>query len=207
MKDQYKNIAKWYDKIFQPLMRGLRNIGLKMFPVEAGMNVLDIGCGTGAHLKIYQNEDCNIYGVDLSAAMIEMARVKLGEKAILLLGSATELNFGDVQFDLILCTTVLHEMAQNIREEVLSEAKRVLKSRGRILLIDFHPGPIKKLKGVYSKIIITIAEILASGDHYRNYRHFIRNGGLPSLIKSSGLQIEAQKIVSGGNFGLFLLKS
>jgi ubiquinone/menaquinone biosynthesis C-methylase UbiE len=98
-------------------------------------------------------------------------------------------------------------MAQNIREEVLSEAKRVLKSRGRILLIDFHPGPIKKLKGVYSKIIITIAEILAGGDHYRNYRHFIRNGGLPSLIKSSGLQIEAQKIVSGGNFGLFLLKS
>lgn len=207
MKDEYKNIAKWYDKIFEPLNSGLRNIGLKMFPVEAGMNVLDIGCGTGAHLKIYQNKSCEIYGVDSSAAMIERARVKLGEKATLLLGSATQLNFGNVQFDLILCSTVLHEMAQNIREEVLSEAKRVLKGNGRILLIDFHPGPIKKVRGVNSKIIITIAEILAGGDHYRNYRHFLRNGGLPSLIKSSGLQIEAQKIVSGGNFGLFLLKS
>jgi ubiquinone/menaquinone biosynthesis C-methylase UbiE len=206
MKDQYKNIAKWYDKIFEPLNSGLRNIGLKMFPVEAGMNVLDIGCGTGAHLKIYQNENCNIYGVDMSAAMIEMARLKLGEKAILIHGSATELNFGNVQFDLILCSTVLHEMSQNIREKVLSEAKGVLKDNGLILLIDFHPGPIKKFRGVYSKIIITIAEILAGRDHYRNYRHFLKNGGLPGLIKSLGLQIDAQKIVSGGNFGLFLLK-
>ena len=191
MKDQYKNIAKWYDNIFEPLNSGLRNIGLNMFPVEAGMNILDIGCGTGAHLKIYQDENCNIYGVDISAAMIEMARVRLGEKAILLLGSATELNFGNVQFDLILCSTVLHEMSQNIREEVLSEVKRVLKDSGRILLIDFHPGPINKFRGVYSKIIITIAEVLAGRDHYRNYRHFLRNGGLPGLIHSSGLKIAA----------------
>lgn len=206
MKDQYKHIAKWYDAIFEPLNSGLRNIGLNMFPVSAGMNVLDVGCGTGAHLKLYQRENCNIYGIDSSAAMLEVARTNLRDKASLVLGSATQLDFGDVQFDLILFSTVLHEMAQNIREEALAEAKRVLSDRGRILLIDFHPGPVKKFRGVYSKIIITISEILAGRDHYRNYRHFMRHGGLPSLIDSSGLQIEAQKIVSGGNFGIFLLK-
>ena len=206
MEDQYKNIAKWYDKIFEPLNSGLRNIGLKMFPVAAGMNVLDIGCGTGAHLKLYQKENCNIYGVDLSAAMINAARKKLGDQAILFHGSAAALEFENAQFDLILCSTVLHEMSQKIREEVLTEIKRVLKDSGRILLIDFHPGPIKKFRGVHSKIIITISEILAGRDHYRNYRHYMRNGGLPGLIDSLGLQIEAQKIVSGGNFGIFLLK-
>jgi len=206
MKDQYKNIAKWYDTIFEPLNSGLRDIGLKMFPVEAEMNVLDIGCGTGAHLKLYQKENCNIYGIDLSAAMIEVARAKLGDKATLVFGNATELNFGDVQFDLILCSTVLHELSQDTREEVLAKAKRLLKDIGRILLIDFHPGPIRKFRGVYSKIIISISEILAGRDHYRNYRHFMRHGGLPSLVDSLGLQIEAQKIVSGGNFGIFLLK-
>lgn len=56
MKDPYKNIASWYDTIFDPFNNGLRQIGLKMFLVTAGMNVLDIGCGTGVHLKIYQEK-------------------------------------------------------------------------------------------------------------------------------------------------------
>ena len=206
MKDQYKNIAKWYDIIFEPLNSGLRNIGLKMFPLKSGMNVLDIGCGTGAHLKLYQKENCNIYGVDSSAAMIKVAKKKLGNRTTLVLGSATNLEFGNIQFDLILFSTVLHEMSQKIRKEVLAEAKRVLKENGRILVIDFHPGSIKKFRGVYSKVIITISEILAGRDHYRNYRHFMKIGGLPTLIDSSGLVIEIQKIVSGGNFGIFLLK-
>ena len=177
-----------------------------MFPVSEGMNVLDIGCGTGAHLKLYQKERCNIYGVDLSAAMIEVARKKLGDPAILINGSAAELAIGNAQFDLILCSTVLHEVSQKTREEALIETKRVLKSNGRILLIDFHPGPVKKFRGVFSKIIITISEILAGRDHYRNYRHFMKNGGLPVLIDIVGLEIEDRKIVSGGNLGIFLLK-
>jgi len=56
VKDQYKNIANWYDRIFESLNSGLRNIGMKMYPIKAGMNVLDIGCGTGAFLRMYQKE-------------------------------------------------------------------------------------------------------------------------------------------------------
>lgn len=206
MKDQYRNIANWYDRIFEPLNSGLRNIGIKMYPVNEGMNILDIGCGTGAHLRLYQKEKCNIYGIDSSAAMLKVAQKKLGAYADLTLGSATDLEFADDKFDVILCSAVLHEMSQKVRLDVLKEAKRVLKHDGRILLIDFHPGPIKNFKGVYSRIIITISEVFAGREHYKNYRHFIKNGGLPSLVKSEGLEIEDQKIVSGGNFGIFLLK-
>lgn len=206
MNDPYKKIAKWYDKIFEPLNSGLRNIGLKMYPVNAGMNVLDIGCGTGAHLRLYQREKCNIYGIDLSPAMINVARKKLGDEGKIKLGNARNLEFGNDYFDLILSTTVLHEMSQDVEKDVLNEAKRVLKDNGRILLIDFHPGPIHQFKGFYSKIIITISEILAGLDHFSNYRSYMRNGGLPGLIDSIGLVIEDQKIVSGGNFGIFLLK-
>jgi hypothetical protein len=31
MKDQYKHISKCYDKIFESMNKGLRNIGFKMF--------------------------------------------------------------------------------------------------------------------------------------------------------------------------------
>ena len=205
MKDQYKNIAKWYDLIFESMNVGLRKIGVKMYPVKAGMNVLDIGCGTGVHLSLYQKANCNVSGVDLSPAMLKIAKEKLGESADLKLCSATDTGFEDNKFDLILSSTVLHEMQVNLRIETLTEAKRILKSDGRILLIDFHSGPIKKFKGVYTKIIITIAEIFAGREHFKNYRYFIKNGGLPELLKRTGLNIIDKRIVSGGNFGIFLL--
>jgi len=205
MKDQYKNIASLYDKIFEPLNRGLRKIGMKMYPVKAGMDVLDIGCGTGAHLKLYQTEKCNVFGIDLSEAMLKIAEKKLGNNAYLKLCDASNTSFSNNQFDLILISTVLHEMPQQIRVDVLNETKRILKKEGRLLLIDFHTGPIKKFKGIYSKIIITISEIVAGREHYKNYRHFIKNGGLPELIEALGFKIEDKKIVSGGNFGIFLL--
>ena len=206
MKDNYRNIAAFYDNIFEPINSGLRKIGMKMYPVKAGMDVLDIGCGTGAHLKLYQQEKCNVFGIDLSNAMIKIAEKKLGSNANLKLCDATESGFEDDKFDLILSSTVLHEMNQQMRFDVLNEAKRVLKKDGRILLIDFHTGPLKGFKGIYSKTIITISEIAAGRDHYKNYRHFMKNGGLQSLIEHSGFIVEHKKIVSGGNFGIYLLK-
>ena len=206
MKDQYKNIANWYDRIFEPLNIGLRKIGMKMYPPDAGMDVLDIGCGTGAHLKLYQSKKCNIYGVDLSEAMLKVARKKLGKNAHLQFCNATNTPFPENKFDLIMSTTVLHEMDQQVRLDVLNEAKRILKNEGRILLIDFHPGPLKIFKGYFAKIVITIAEISAGWTHFKNYRHFIKNGGLPRIIKILGFEVEDFRIVSGGTFAIFLLK-
>lgn len=206
MKDQYKNIAGWYDRIFEPMNSGLRKIGLKMYPVSPGMDILDIGCGTGAHLKLYQNKKCNVFGVDLSPAMIKIAQRKLGNNAELKLIDATNTGYEENKFDLILSSTVLHEMSPQVSSDVLKEAKRILKKDGRILIIDFHPGPVKKIRGIYSKIIITISEIFAGKRHYRNYRTFIKNGGLPGLLKFSDFLIEQKKTVSGGNFGIYLLK-
>jgi ubiquinone/menaquinone biosynthesis C-methylase UbiE len=205
MKDQYKSVAKWYDKIIEPLLSGLKAIGLKMHHVNENTTVLDIGCGTGTLLSLYQKYTSKIFGIDLSSSMIKVARKKLGMETNLIIGSATKMEFKEHQFDLITCSFILHEVPQIVRMEILKEAKRALQNDGRILLIDYHPGPIKKLKGIYSKLIITFFEFLAGGDHYRNYRQFIKNGGLPSLIEKLGLKIENQKIVSGGNFGIFIL--
>jgi len=206
MEDQYHRIARWYDTIFEPLNSGLRQIGFKMHPVDAGTNVLDIGCGTGAHLKLYQDQKCKVAGIDLSEAMLKAARQKLGESADLQLCDATRMNFPDNRFDLIVCCTVLHEMQQEVRLQVLSEARRILKEDGRLLLIDFHPGPLKIFKGYFTKIIITVAELAAGSVHFGNYRNFMKQGGLPFLIAHCGFEVEQNKILSGGNFGIFVLK-
>ena len=47
--------------------------------------------------------------------------------------------------------------------------------------------------------------MMAGGEHYKNYRNFLSNKGIPGLIDSLGLSIEKEKIVSGGNMALLLL--
>jgi ubiquinone/menaquinone biosynthesis C-methylase UbiE len=206
MKDPYRNIAKRYDAIFKSMNAGLISIGLKMFPPAAGTAVLDVGCGTGTQLARYQQAGCAVTGIDPSMAMLDVARVKLGETAVLHHGSATEMPFDDGSFDLITSTLVLHEMAPEVRADVMQEMKRVLGENGRLLLIDFHPGPLRLLKGLFTKVFITISEIIAGREHYRHYRDFMRRKGLPYLATDHSLTIAQQKVVSGGNMALFLLQ-
>lgn len=96
-------------------------------------------------------------------------------------------------------------MPQAMRTVILVEMKRTLKPDGNILIIDFHPGKLRFPKGWLTKGIITISEIAAWREHFKNYRHFMSHGGMPTLIEQQNLTIVTQKIVSGGNFGLFLL--
>jgi ubiquinone/menaquinone biosynthesis C-methylase UbiE len=205
--DPYKKNAKLYDTFIGPLTSGLRALGMKMFPPREGMVVLDVGCGTGIHLELYQKAGCNVYGIDQSPSMLQVARNRLGKSADLYMGDASNMPYQDKEFDLIVMSTVLHEMPRAVRAAVINEAKRTLKEEGRILLIDFHPGPIRPLKGWLYKSIITFIEFAAGGEHFKNYRDFIANKGLPAIASAHGLSIDKKKIVSGGNIALLLLRT
>ncbi len=203
--DPYIKVARFYDRLFEPLNRALRAIGVKMYPPREGMAVLDVGCGTGIHLEYYQKAGCIVFGIDQSPSMLQVAHKRLAEDANLYMGDASKMPYADKEFDLITISMVLHEMPNAVRSAVINESKRTLKEDGRILLIDFHPGPIQPLKGWLNKSIITFAEIGAGRVHFKNYREFMANKGLPELISLHNLSIDKEKIVSGGNIALFLL--
>jgi demethylmenaquinone methyltransferase/2-methoxy-6-polyprenyl-1,4-benzoquinol methylase len=176
-----------------------------MHPPKEGMTVLDVGYGTGVHLEYYQKAGCQVFGIDLSPAMLQMARNRLGEASNLYLGDASNMPFSDRKFDLIIISTALHEMSRSVRSAVINEAVRTLNENGRILLIDFHPGPLRPLKGWIRKCMITLVEMTAGREHFRNYRDFIAAQGLPELISKHSLSVDKEKIVSGGNIALFLV--
>ena len=205
VNDPYHKSARNYDKYVEPFNTVVRQIGLRMYPPQEGMRVLDVGCGTGTNRSLHHPAGCEVFGIDLSPAMAEMARKKLGDRAEILLGDASHMPYEDNFFDLVTTMMTLHEMPDLIRSKVMSEMIRVLKPNGHMLITDFHPGPIRFPKGWMYKSIALVFEIAAGREHFKNYRHFLANGGLPSLIIGNRLNLEKKKIVSGGNLGLFLL--
>lgn len=202
--DAYRRTARRYDQLFGRLNAGLRGLGLRMFPPREGMDVLDVGCGTGLQLAGYQQARCQVSGIDASPAMLTVARRRLGDNASLQLGDATRLPYPDQAFDLVVASTVLHEMSPAARAATLGEIRRVLRPDGRILLTDFEAGPVRPGRGWITKGIITASEAAAGRTHRRNYRHFIAHGGLPPLLSAQGFSVEQRRIVSGDAIGLYL---
>ncbi len=206
-EDPYKRVAGFYDRLFEPMNRGLRVLGFRMFMPRPGGAILDVGCGTGLHLEMYQRFGCKLYGIDTSRSMLGVAKARLGDGAELRLANATKMPYQTAFFDLVICMLALHEMDEAGRTRVISEIKRVVKPDGRILFIDFHSGSPRPLKGWLSKLVILASEVAAGSRHFRNYRHFISIGGLPRLIEEGSLSIEKQKIVGDDTLALYLLRA
>ena len=122
------------------------------------------------------------FGMDLSPAMLEEAKSKLGVKAELLLGSASEMRYQDNFFDLVIGSMTLHEMPRTVRFQVVNEMVRVLKQDGRILIIDFHPGSIRSFKGWLYKAVVYFFEVAAGREHFKNFREFRAINGIPGLV-------------------------
>ena len=204
-RDRYGN-AKLYEIFIDPLMTDLRAVGMKMWPPRQGMLVLDVGCGTGAHLDLYQKARCESFGIDLSPAMLKVAKKKLHDRANLHMGDASQMPYRDRTFDLVVLSMALHQVPSAIRSAEIKESKRILKKNGRILVIDYHPGPMPFPEGWFYRILIFFIELFAGFEHFKNYWDFLTRGGFPPLSAKHELYTEKEKIVAKGNVGVFLLR-
>jgi len=206
-KDPYTTLSKYYDSFIEPSNKILRKIMFGMYPPDVGMRVLEVGCGTGTNLQMYNSAGCEIFGIDLSPSMLAQARDKLPGNVNLSRSDASNMPYENEMFDIVIGMLTLHEMPGETRAPVFSEMKRVMKPNGRILLVDFHPGPLDFPKGWLSKMVITFFEMTAGFTHFINSRSFIKTRGLHTLIRSQSLVVEKEKIVSGGAIALYVVKS
>lgn len=113
-------------------------------------NVLDVGCGTGEILKRIHKRypEVSLTGVDISEKMLEVAKVKIGNKATLLWADAEMLPFSDATFDLIVCSDSFHHYPNP--QKVLAEFRRVLKGGGNLLIFDYSIGfPLRQLMNLF----------------------------------------------------------
>jgi len=113
--------------------------------VRPGLNVLDVGCGTGDFLRLLAPivSPGTAVGVDLSETMIAEARQRSTENLENLsfrVGSALDLPFQAGSFDRILATQVLLHIPDPWR--ALAEMKRVLAPSGLISISEIDWGTL-----------------------------------------------------------------
>lgn len=95
--------------------------------------ILDVGCGTGEHLHRAVDSGLQAFGVEPAPAMLAVARHNVPQAEIKQ-GVATELPYGDAQFDLVIMVEVLRYLDRADTEKALREARRVLKPGGRLFV-------------------------------------------------------------------------
>jgi ArsR family transcriptional regulator len=100
-------------------------------------DLLDVGCGRGQILKLLASRAHRAVGVDINSDARRLARAELMLAGLpncsLRSGDMYRLPFSDAEFDTIILDDVVADARHPVR--VLTEARRVLKPRGRLIVL------------------------------------------------------------------------
>ena len=187
----YKTMSKFYDLVDIIYFRNYNNSPRKVVleTIENGDSVLDLCTGTATNaLKIAKtNAQSKVIGIDLSKDMLGIAREKAHKADIsnikLYCMDATILGFKDKCFDKILLSLGLHEIDDDLAENIIIEAKRVLKDYGEIIITEWE-----RSKKWFNKILFLPIEVLEP----KPYKSFISKD-LKTYFEKYGLTVKSEK--------------
>ena len=137
-KDQFDKQAAHYDKQWNTWSEETLGWLLANAAPKPTDFVLDVATGTGFTALAFAPLVTTVIGMDVSPGMLEQARKQAGERrianAVFQEGAAESLPFGEGTFDIVTCRIAPHHFLSV--EKFLEEAARVLKTGGRLALVD-----------------------------------------------------------------------
>jgi ubiquinone/menaquinone biosynthesis C-methylase UbiE len=148
VREAYARYASRYDRSLSFWERVLLRGGRAWVAARAVGRTLEIGVGTGRNLGLFAPEVA-LTGVDVSVPMLARARHRaraLGRPVALLLADAQALPFADGSFDSVVITLSLCTIPDDRR--ALVEAGRVLRSGGRLILLEHVRSPHAVVRGL-----------------------------------------------------------
>ena len=180
----YKAMSGFYDLIDIVYFRDYENSPRKVVLESIGNEerVLDLCTGTATNaLKIAKSKPLSeIIGIDLSKDMLKIAQGKVKKSKVqnikLYHMDATNMRFQDKFFDKILLSLVLHEVEENLAEKILTEAKRVLKDDGEIIVTEWEKSRKFSRRALFLPIDILEPKPFKSFIEKDLYRYFERYG-------------------------------
>lgn len=168
----FHSVASKYDVMNDVMSAGMHR-GWKRFAVEvsgvkAGDQVLDIAGGSGDLSKLFAKKvgaDGKVILTDINASMLAVGRDRMIDAGLNVPASqcnAEQLPFADNTFDCVIVAFGLRNMTH--KDLALKEMQRVLKTGGRLLVLEFSKvwQPLEKLYDVYSfKLLPFMGKLIA----------------------------------------------
>jgi SAM-dependent methyltransferase len=206
---------------YPPARRGLYGAERTLLDrhVQAGMRVLELGCGAGSVTDALLDHGADVTATDLSEPALDAIRERLGgcDRLEIIRADARDLPFDDSSFEVVMFAwnglDWIHP--EEDRRRALGEAVRVLVPGGRFLLSSHNPlGMLLSWRGVRSgRMWRWRLGYLASGELGRRFFH--DPGGLllfqapPRYIiheaEAAGLELDSLLGASGLTGNRFLL--
>src|SRR4030042_3918933 len=141
VKEFFDHKASQYDDCYRLRTTcGAQKVGRKTHllidfgNIKSGCRVLELGCGTGVYTEELARTGAEVFAVDLSQNMLNIAKQNLNAPNIFYMQSdAKNLPFPDKSFDSVVGTYVLQYI--NL-DSCLPEIGRVLRDRGRVAFVE-----------------------------------------------------------------------
>ncbi len=188
----------FYQTFIDPLLSGNQvHVSRHIGPAD---RVLDIACGTGSlSLAIARNATW-VTGIDLSEEIISAAKRTAARRNVKNVTfeyrDASDLSsYTDREFEVTVTSMAIHQFNSDLAIKILTEMKRI---SSKIIIVDYA----FPMKAGFSRRLAYGIERLAGGEHHRNFKVYMKNGGLPFFLKESGLRLK--EFTNRGN-GVFVI--
>lgn len=186
----YARVARAYDVVVPPILGKMRRDVVQLSGATSDSKVIDVATGTGEQARAFAMTCKRVVGVDLSEAMLRVARAKGPRPGLMYVhADATALPFDDGSFDIATISFALHEMPATIRAATLAEMLRVTQPRGTVVVADWGLP-----KGYLARRAVYRAVRFFEDAHYTE---FIRLD-LAGLLARSGIKVAAEHDVLWG---------
>lgn len=158
-------------------------------PLEKGMSVLDLGCGTesvGIAVSKELEGDVSIHGLDLSAVQLGYAAAKGTKSGVplnLYRGSMDLLPFAEESFDMVVTSVAFCETTSEVRKGAIREVSRVLKDNGLFAIVDCA----KPLLGIDTVMMLPFFMFKETEESWNNH--------YPDICRENNLILENEVYV------------
>jgi len=180
VKGVFDSVAPKYDLMNDLMSMGLhrawKSYAVLVSGVREGQQVLDIAGGTGDLTRAFARKvgkSGRVVHTDINEAMLREGRDRLLDEGLVLpsmVCDAEKLPFASDSFDLVSVAFGLRNMTH--KEAALAEMNRVLKPRGKLLVLEFSKvaKPLEKAYDWYSfKVLPRLGKLVAGDDSSYRY--------------------------------------
>ncbi len=214
VRGMFDRIAGVYDLMNSAMTAGLhhqwRQRAVERAEVGPGSDALDVCCGTGdlaLELRRAIGPDGRVVGCDFSEPMLELARRKSGDEGLPVefgWADALELPYGDGSFDAVTIGFGARNLADLERGN--SEMTRVLRPKGRLVILEITRPQRQPLAGFYSlwfdRLVPALGTLAGDPEAYSylpdSVRTFPEPERLAAMLDAAGLGEIRWLLLGGG---------